>query len=402
MNATGTDSPSSDSLGDLPSQQNGPLCDLVVLDLTRVLAGPYATMVLADLGARVIKVEPPGGDDARRFGPFADGRSAYFESLNRGKESIALDLKAPADRAAFERLACTADVLVENYRAGAMERLGLGFDALHKLNPRLIYAAISGFGQTGPYRALPAYDLVVQAMGGLISVTGEDAARPARVGTSIGDIAAGLFGVNGILAALHQRARSGRGCLVDVGMLDCQVAILENAIGRYFAAGESPAPLGLRHPSITPFDGFQAADERLIIAAGNDALFAKLCAALGETSLPAREMFDSNDHRTRNHAALKRELERALARKSASEWLTILQAAGVPCAPINDIETVVADAHVNARNMIIETRNEDGARTKMAGNPIKISTCDDPPERRAAPRLDQDRERILASLEKGK
>ena len=264
--------------------KDGALSGVLVVDLTRVLAGPYTTMVMADLGARVIKVEAPGGDDARQFGPFIDsanGKSAYFESLNRGKESIALDLKAPPERAIFEKLVARADVLVENYRAGAMEKLGYGWESLEKLNPRLIYAAVSGFGQTGPYRHFPAYDMVVQGMGGIMSITGNPGERPVRVGTSVGDITAGLFGLCGILAALHRRERSGRGSMVDVGMLDCQVAILENAIGRYLSAGELPAPLGMRHPSITPFDGFRVGDEYLIIAAGNDGLFRKLCIALG-------------------------------------------------------------------------------------------------------------------------
>ena len=376
---------------------------IVVADLTRVLAGPFATMVLADLGARVIKVESPGGgDDARQFGPFANGKSAYFQSLNRGKQSIALNLKAPPDRAIFEKLLARADVLVENYRAGALAKLGYGWEPLQQLNRRLIYAAVSGFGQTGPYQNLPAYDMVVQALGGIMSITGPstDAPAPVRVGTSVGDITAGLFGLCGILSALHQRERTGTGCQVDVGMLDCQVAILENAIGRYLASGTSPAPLGMRHPSITPFDGFKVGDEYLIIAAGNDALFAKLCAALGVDALPEQAAFNSNAHRSENHAALKREIEQALSRKSAAQWLEILQQAGVPCAPINNIEQVVNDKHVNARNMIIESQDAQGERFRMAGNPIKMSGCDDPTTRTAAPELDQHRGEVLEWLEK--
>lgn len=401
------------------STTTGPLNDLIVVDLTRVLAGPFATMLLADLGARVIKVEPPGrGDDARHFGPFIGGdgdgdgdndggKSVYFESLNRGKQSIALDLKSDDDRAVFEKLTATADVLVENYRAGTMQKLNYGWEQLRALNPRLIYAAVSGFGHTGPYRNLPAYDLVVQAMGGIMSITGPaadasmdspGAQTPVRVGTSIGDISAGLFGVCGILSALHRRERTGHGCMVDVGMLDCQVAILENAISRYLAAGQPPAPLGMRHPSITPFDGFKAKDTHLIIAAGNDALFNKLCAALGADGLPALDAFNSNDRRTENHAALKKEIERALAAQTAAEWLEILRAAGVPCAPINDVAQVVDDAQVKARNMIIESRDAAGHRTLMAGNPIKLSGVADPSTRAPAPALDQHREEILRML----
>ena len=376
----------------------GPLTGLLVADLTRTLAGPYATMMLADMGARVIKVEPPGGDDARRFGPFADGRSAYFASVNRGKCSIALDLKSPDDRAIFEKLAARADVLVENYRPGVMRKLNYDWAALREMNPRLVYAAISGFGQSGPRRDLPAYDLVAQAMGGIMSITGGEGGPPVRVGTSIGDISAGLFALAGILAALHRRAQSGRGGMVDVGMLDCQVAMLESAIGRVFA-GESPAPLGMRHPSIAPFDGFcVGGGEQMIIAAGNDALFEKLCAALGAAELANRGEFASNDLRVKNHAALKSALEKVLAKKPAEKWLEILRAAGVPCAPINDIDAVLNDPQVGARNMIIDAVDADGRRMKMAGNPVKMPDFPDPPTRAAAPELDADREAVLAFL----
>ena len=376
----------------------GPLTGLLVADLTRTLAGPYATMMLADMGARVIKVEPPGGDDARRFGPFADGRSAYFASVNRGKCSIALDLKSAEDRAIFEKLAARADVLVENYRPGVMRKLNYDWAALREMNPRLVYAAISGFGQSGPRRDLPAYDLVAQAMGGIMSITGGEGGPPVRVGTSIGDISAGLFALAGILAALHRRAQSGRGGMVDVGMLDCQVAMLESAIGRVFA-GESPAPLGMRHPSIAPFDGFcVGGGEQMIIAAGNDALFSKLCAALGAAELADRGEFASNDLRVKNHAALKSALENVLAKKPAEKWLEILRAAGVPCAPINDINAVLNDPQVGARNMIIDAVDADGRRMKMAGNPVKMPDFPDPPARAAAPELDADREAVLAFL----
>ena len=234
-----------------------PLAGVLVLDLTRVLAGPYCTMVLADLGARIIKIEPPiVGDDSRHIGPFIKGKSAYFMSINRGKESIALDLKAEPDRAIFEKLLGTADVLVENYRGGTMEKLGYGWDNLYPRFPRLIYAAASGFGHTGPYKNRAAYDMVVQGMGGIMSLTGHPGTPPTRVGTSVGDITAGLFTTIGINAALFERSRTGLGRKIDVAMLDCQIAILENAIARYFSTGEVPGPLGARHPSITPFEAF--------------------------------------------------------------------------------------------------------------------------------------------------
>jgi CoA:oxalate CoA-transferase len=376
---------------------NGPLEGLIVIDLTRVLAGPYATMVMADLGARVIKVEMPGsGDDARTFGPFVKGKSAYFGSLNRGKESIALNLKAPDDRAVFENLLRQGDILVENYRPGTMDKLGFGWSALQDLNPELIYAAISGFGQTGPYRNLPAYDMVVQAMGGIMSVTGHPGNEPARVGTSIGDITAGLFGLSGILAAVVNRERTGRGMMVDVGMLDCQVAVLENAVSRYLSNNQIPQPLGARHPSISPFDAFRTNDDYIVIAAGNDTLFNKLCEALDRPDLTADERFASNDSRTQHYPDLKVEIENSLGSKSVREWLLILQQAGVPCGPINNIEQVVNDEQIVARNMIIHSRDNNEGDLRMTGNPIKFTGFDDPSERAAAPELDADREQIIA------
>ncbi len=385
------------------SQENsgpaGPLDDLLVIDMSRVLAGPYATMVLADLGARVIKVEVPGtGDDARHFGPFINGTSAYFMSLNRGKESIALDLKADADRDLFEGLVARADVLVENYRAGTMDKLGFGWDRLQELNPKLVYAAISGFGQTGPYKERAAYDMVVQGMGGIMSVTGHPDAPPTRVGTSVGDITAGLFGLSGILAAVIERQRTGRGTMVDVGMLDCQVAILENAIGRYLAEGVVPGPLGARHPSITPFEAYHAKDGYVIIAAGNKSLFDKLCSALQRPDLASDPDFETNELRTRNHEKLKDQIEKRLAERPVEEWLDIIGAAGVPCGPINNVEQVVNDSHVLARNMIVSSNHVTAGPVRMAGNPIKLSGHEDPLERAAAPELDGNRDAVLRLL----
>jgi len=373
----------------------GPLSGTLVVDLTRVLAGPYCTMVLADLGARVIKVESPdGGDDARQIGPFADGRSAYFLSLNRGKESIALDLKQDADRGIFEKLLARADVLVENFRPGAMARLRYDWETLHARHPRLVMASTSGFGQTGPYAGRPAYDIVVQAMGGIMSLTGHPGGPPARVGTSLGDITAGLFTVIGVQAALLERERSGLGRHVDVSMLDAQVAILENAIARYVATGELPGPLGTRHPSITPFEALSAADGRLVVAAGNDGLFERLCRVIDREALVRDPRFASNELRTQHHAELVPLLEEALLRADVHEWLGRLEAAGVPCGPLQDVREVLDDPQVAARNMIVEA---DGLR--MAGNPIKLSGFPDPTSRRPAPALDADRERILAELE---
>ena len=382
-----------------PSRTPGPLCGTLVLDLTRVLAGPFCTLVLVDLGARVIKVEAPEGEDARRIGPFIEGRSAYFLSLNRGKESIALDLKEQADRAIFEKLLARADVLTENFRPGVMERLGYGWETLHERFPRLVMASTSGFGQTGPYAGRPAYDLVVQGMGGIMSLTGHPGAPPTRVGTSTGDITAGLFTAIGIQAALLERERSGRGRRVDVAMLDCQVASLENAIARYQATGQAPGPLGSRHPSIAPFEAFATREGHVIIAAGNDALFEGLCRAIGRPELSRDARFRSNEDRTHNVEALKTLLEEALTARSAGEWLALLGQAGIPCGPLNDVAAVVADPQVLARNMVVTVEDAVAGSLALAGNPVKLSGVADPALREPAPELDEHRAKILAELE---
>jgi CoA:oxalate CoA-transferase len=374
----------------------GPLAGILVVDLTRVLAGPFCTQVLADLGARVIKIEAPGrGDDARRIGPFVGEASAYFLSLNGGKQSLALDLKRAGDRRIFERLLARADVLVENFRPGVMHKLGYGWEELERAHPRLVMASISGFGQTGPYAQRPAYDVIAQAMGGIMSLTGHPGGAPTRVGTSTGDITAGLFTAVGILAALSARAHSGRGSRVDVSMLDAQVATLENAIVRHLATGEVPGPLGTRHPSIAPFQALATRDGFIAVAAGNDALFAKLCRAVGRPELAREPDYASNDLRTRHVEALARQLEQALAAHGSARWLETLGAAGIPCGPVNDIAQVVADPQVAARNMLVAV---EGMTLRVAGNPIKLSGFPDPTTRAAAPGLDADRAQILAEL----
>lgn len=374
---------------------SGPLSGITVLDLTRVLAGPYCTMMLSDLGARVIKVERPGsGDDARQIGPFVANTSAYFASVNRGKESVALDLKQADDREFFDQLLAGADVLIENFRPGTMEKLGYGWEVVHARHPKLIYAAVSGFGDSGPYRTRPAYDLVVQAMGGIMSLTGQPDSPPTRVGTSMGDITAGLFTCVGINAALCHRERTGEAQKVDVAMLDCQVAILENAIARYQATDEVPGPLGSRHPSITPFDSFATRDGYIVITAGNDSLFAKLCVALERTDLRDDPRFTSNQARNREHEALKTELEHSLAVRDTADWLEVLSDAGIPCGPINNIEQVLEHPQVRARNMVVEVEVPEFGKLAIAGNPIKFSNFPDPKSRPAAPKLDADRERL--------
>ena len=315
--------------------------------------------MLSDLGAEVIKIErPEGGDDSRQIGPFINGISAYFASLNRGKQSRALDLKDPADRERFEALLIDADVLVENFRPGTMEKLGYGWDELHARFPRLIYAAVSGFGHTGPLATRPAYDMVVQAMGGVMSITGHPGGPPTRVGTSIGDLTAGLFTTIGICSALYDRATTGEASKIDVAMLDCQVAILENAIARYAATGDVPGPLGARHPSITPFSAFAAADGHFVIAAGNDLLFRRLCTVIGCPGVTDDPRFATNALRTEHHAELQAEIEYALRSETVATWLERLEAADLPCGPINDVAAVLAHPQVRARNMVVRVDDD--------------------------------------------
>jgi CoA:oxalate CoA-transferase len=378
-----------------------PLAGVVVIDCTRVLAGPYCTLVLANLGARVIKVErPPVGDEARGIGPFVGGTSLYFAALNHGKESIALDLRAPADRAIFERLLAAADVLVENFRPGVLERLGYGWSALHARWPRLVYAATSGFGQTGPLRNRPAFDLVVQAMGGILSLTGYPDGPPARVGVSIGDLAAGLFTAIGILAALGKRRETSRGTMVDVAMLDCQLAILENALTTHLVTGAVPGRLGTRHPNIAPFQAFTAGDgAMMVICAGHDAHFAALCDAIGRPGLASDPRFSTPDGRRRHAEALDAEIAAALRVRPAAEWLARLERAGVPCAPVNTVAEAVRSPQVAAREMVIGIPDPTLGTLWVAGNPIKLAGVPDTPPRRPPPALDADRAAILAWLD---
>jgi CoA:oxalate CoA-transferase len=377
----------------------GPLSGILVVDLSRILAGPYCTMLMAEMGARVIKVEPPGkGDDAREYGPFVKRTSTYFASVNRGKQSIALDLKAKADQAVFERLLAKADVLVENFRPGTMEKLGYGWEALHPKFPRLIYAAASGFGHTGPYSKHPAYDMVVQGLGGVMSITGYPGQPPARVGMSIGDIGAGLYTTIAINAALLHRERTGEATKIDIGMLDCQIALLENAVMRYTVLGEIPGPLGARHPTITPFQALATQDGNIIIAAGNDGLYQKLCAALGRADLAESPLYRSNDLRQQNQPRLQDELERTLKEKTTAAWIPILEAAGIPCGPINNVEQALAHPQVAARNMLITVEDKTAGTLRLAGNPLKFSAFPDPPTRDPAPELDGDRAAILKEL----
>ena len=378
---------------------NGPLAGLVVLDLSRVLSGPYCTMMLRDLGARVIKVEQPdGGDEARHFLPTGvDGTSAYFAAVNRGKESIALDLKVPADRAVFEQLLMRSDVLVENFRPGVLDKLGYGYERLSERHPSIVLASISGFGQTGPYRTRAAYDVVVQGMSGMMSITGHRGAAPVRVGASIGDLSAALFACNGIQAALFQRERSGRGCHVDVSMLEAQIALLEGAIPEFWCTGASPSPLGARHPGTAPFDAFQSVDGYVVIAAGSDHLFASLAQVLGLPSLPQDVRFASRIERVRHQAELKTLIESVLVTAPVVHWLSLLDAAGVPAGPLNDVGAMLVDPQVISRGVMVEIEETGGQYAPVT--PILLSSHAYPDRLPAVPKLDEHRAEILQFLQ---
>ncbi len=374
-----------------------PLEDIMVLDFTRVLAGPYCTMILNDLGAEVIKVERPGsGDDARNFGPYINGKSAYFTSLNCGKKSVALDLKTSEDHSKALRLAARADVVVENFKPGTMEKLGLGYEDLKKVNRELIYAAISGFGHTGPDARKPAYDMIVQARGGIMSITGEPGGRPVRVGASIGDIAAGTFCAVGILAGLYQRPKLGEGSKVDVSMLDGQVAILENALARYLSTGIVPGPLGSRHPSITPFQAFKTRDDWVVIAAGNDKLWERFCQALKREDLCQDPRFISNQKRTENHKELEKILMAEIGEYKKENLLKLLEKFNVPATPINSVDQLLEDPQIQARNMLVRVQGEGFEDFVVAGNPIKIDSFQEEQEKQGAPEIGEHNQEVFA------
>lgn len=376
----------------------GPLNDIRVLDLTRVLAGPYATMVLRDLGAEVIKIERPlTGDEARGVGPFKDGVSLYFMSINRGKKSLTLNLQSERGKEIFIELMKKSDVLIENFRPGTMKRLGLDYDNLKEYHPQIIYAACSGFGQTGPYSTRGAYDMIIQGMGGIMSITGEPDRTPVRVGASIADITAALFTVVGILSALHHREQTGEGQFVDVAMLDCQAAILENAIARYFSTGVIPQPLGTRHPSFTPFEAFETQDGYVVLAIGNNELWAKFCNAVGQPQLISDDRFKTNARRTENYNELHPILARTMKRRSTSQWIADMEEIGVPCGPINTVDKVIEEPQIRAREMIVEVEHATAGKIQMAGIPIKLSAT---PGRvdSSAPDLGEHNDEVLSEL----
>jgi len=377
----------------------GPLNGLTVLDLTRVLSGPYCTMVLGDLGARVIKVEhPERGDDTRHWGPpFLGGESAYFLSINRNKESIAIDYRDADGRGVLHRLLPRVDVLVENFRPGTLEAYGLDATALRARFPRLVYCSISGYGQTGPRRDEPGYDAVIQAEGGLMSVTGAADGPPFRLGVAISDIVSGLFAVQGVLAALVARERSGEGQTVDISMLDSTSALLTYQAGIHFTTGQAPARIGNRHPNIAPYETFAAADGDVVVAVGNDAIWKRFCAAIGLPELAADERFVNNFARVTNYAQLKETLDNAFAREARATWIERLRAAGVPCGAVRDIAELFRDPQLHAREMIATVPHATIGPVNVVGSPIKLSETP-ASVRTAPPTLGQHADAIMREL----
>lgn len=353
-----------------------PLEGITVLDCSWVLSGPYASMVLADLGADVIKVErPPWGDIARTTTPYQNGYSGYFFSINRGKRSMSIDFRQEEGRELFRKLAEKADVVLENFTPGTMERLGVGYGALKERNPRLIFCSISGFGQTGPYRERPALDIVVQGMGGILSITGEKGGPPVRPGASYGDLSAGLYATIGILAALRERDRSGLGQFIDLSMLDCQVSMLENAYMRYSVTGKAPEPLGTRHPSATPFQAFPTADGHLVVALGfgEENHWSLFCALLGLPELIDDPRFGTSPRRTANHAVLEPILIEAFRRRTTAEWIEDMLAVGIPCGPVNTIADVAADPQIAHREMLRDVTHPTAGTIRIANTPLRMS-----------------------------
>ena len=353
----------------------GPLSGFVVVDLTRVLSGPYCTMVLADLGARVIKVEHPGrGDDTRHWGPpFLGAESAYFLSINRNKESVTLDFKPPEGRELLERLLARADVFVENFRPGTIDRAGFGWEAVHQKFPRLVYASISGYGQTGPRRDEAGYDAVMQAEGGLMSVTGDPDRPGYRLGVAITDMVSGLYCAQGITAALLARERFGKGQRVDIGMLDTTAALLTYQAANWFATSKVPQRQGNRHATIAPYETFTTADGEIVIAVGNDGIWERFCAAVDLPELAADPRFKTNKDRMENYDAMRPPIDRAFRVRTSAEWIAILNAAGVANGEVRDIGQMLSDPQLAARNMVATLMHPTVGATKVIGAPIKLS-----------------------------
>jgi crotonobetainyl-CoA:carnitine CoA-transferase CaiB-like acyl-CoA transferase len=379
----------------MPSN-DAPLAGSTVLDFTRVLSGPYCTMLLADMGARVIKVEHPGrGDDTRGWGPpFVSGESSYFLSINRNKESLTLDLKSASARPIIDALLEGADILVENFRPGTMDRLGLSYEALSKRHPRLVYCSISGFGQTGPRRAEPGYDAVIQGEAGLMSITGPADGPPYRLGVAIADIVSGMFAAQGIVLALLARVRTGRGQRVDIGMLDATAALLTYQAGIYFATGTTPGRMGNRHPTIVPYETFAASDGDFVVAVGNDEQWRRFCRIIDGSVLAGDDRFATNRARVQNYDELRPLLAGRLGRRSRSEWVDALKAEGVPCGSVREVAEVLEDRQLDARGMIETIDHVSAGAIRVLGIPIKLSETPGM-VRSAPPALGQHTDQIL-------
>ena len=371
---------------------------LRVLDLTQVMAGPFCAMLLADMGADVIKIEPPGGEATRGMDlELAPGVSAPFLAVNRNKRGLVLDLKQPEGVAILERLAATADVLIENYRPGVAKRIGVDYDRLSPLNPRLIYCSISGFGQTGPYADRGGYDLIAQGMSGIMSATGSDGGAPVKVGVPITDLGAGLFGVFGILCALRARHLTGRGQLVDTSLFEAGLSLSAWEATEYWFTGQVPRGLGTAHRLNAPYQAFRASDGHFTVGAANDNLFPRFCALLGLDHLPDDPRFDSVAHRLENRRALEAMIEAVTIAAPRAHWLARCEAAGVPAGPIYSVPEALDDAHARARGMVQELPHPQGGRVRMLGNPVKMSHTP-PVVGRVAPALGEDTDAILAEL----
>jgi crotonobetainyl-CoA:carnitine CoA-transferase CaiB-like acyl-CoA transferase len=376
-----------------------PLNDILVIDLSRVLAGPYCTMELADMGATVIKIEIPGsGDDTRAYGPpFLNGESTYFMSVNRNKKSLTLNLKHERGKEILRQLLQKADVLVENFRPGTLDGLGFGYDAVHALNPKLIYCSISGFGQTGPYSQRPGYDLIAQAEGGVMSLTGEPDGPPMKVGLSFADITAGMNAFAGILLALLARQRTGEGQWVDVSLLDCQVSLLTYQAGIYFATAKSPERLGNKHPSITPYETFEASDGHIIIGCGNQGFWEKFCKLAGLEHLLADDRFTTMKKRVENRAELTPLVAAAVQTHTRQQWYELLDREGIPCGLIKSVAEVCTDPQVLARDMVVQLNHPSAGPIRVNGVPIKLSVT--PGEvKDSPPLLGQHTDEILSGI----
>ena len=375
----------------------GPLTNLVVLDLTRGLSGPYCTMTLKNLGADVLKIERPnGGDFVRGNGPFVDDISVYFESINRGKQSITLNLSNEAGKETLLALADKADILIENFLPGTMKNLGLDYSVLHERNPQLIYAAVSGFGQTGPYASLPSFDIIVQGMGGIMTTTGTGDGEPIRPGASLGDIDAGLFATIGILAALQSRTITGEGQMVDISMLDCQIAVQENAFSRYLMADEMPVATGARHAMTTPFQAFKTKNGYVTVAivGGVKDQWPLFCSAINRMDLADDPQFATSYLRSVHYDELNGAMSPPFLEKTTDEWIAIFRELEIPVGPINTVPDTVHDPQIKERDMIVTLEHPKLGAVRGVGNPIKLSAT--PGEiANAAPQLGVDTEDVL-------